>query len=288
MVVKADLLRVQDVRDAYRLVGECRDLGSEPALWQPRMLEGLRRLIGAAAATGGEGQWPRPRGALEVISAFDSGLDWRTRERYLAYHRELGPAGDPFFRALQHVSGRLVTYARRQLVSKTAWYRSVCWNEYYRPARIDEQLTSVHQTSDAGAISAIAVIRASGEREFSRREQQLLNFFHGELGLLVGRSLVSRLEPSPEKLSLRLRQTLACLLEGDSEKQVAARLGLSHATTHQYVTALYRRFGVQSRAQLLAHVMKRMGQRQWRRLPLGSEQPGDRDAAGSASPSRAN
>lgn len=28
---KSDLLRVQDVRDAYRLIGDCRDLGSEPA-----------------------------------------------------------------------------------------------------------------------------------------------------------------------------------------------------------------------------------------------------------------
>jgi DNA-binding NarL/FixJ family response regulator len=43
---------------------------------------------------------------------------------------------------------------------------------------------------------------------------------------------------------------------GDSEKQVAARLGLSQATVHQYVTALYRRFGVRSRAQLIVHLTK--------------------------------
>jgi hypothetical protein len=36
----SDLLRVQDVRDAYRLIGECRDLGSDPALWHSRMLGG--------------------------------------------------------------------------------------------------------------------------------------------------------------------------------------------------------------------------------------------------------
>jgi hypothetical protein len=36
----SDLLRVQDVRDAYRLIGECRDVGSDPALWQSRMFEG--------------------------------------------------------------------------------------------------------------------------------------------------------------------------------------------------------------------------------------------------------
>jgi DNA-binding NarL/FixJ family response regulator len=95
----------------------------------------------------------------------------------------------------------------------------------------------------------------------------LLNFFHEELGRLIGRSLVSALEPNPEKLSPRFRQTLGCLLEGDSEKQVAARLGLSQATTHQYVMALYRRFGVRSRAQLLAYVMKRMERGLWRHPP---------------------
>ncbi|HYT63429.1 MAG TPA: hypothetical protein VEL50_05990, partial [Gemmatimonadales bacterium] len=140
-MAKSDLLRLQDVRDAYRLIGECRDLGSDPALWCPRMLEGLCRLIGAPMATGGEGQWSRPGRPVQVMSAFDFGLDSHTRERYIAYHRELGPAGDPVFRALQHVPGRVVTYTRRQLVSNTAWYGSVCWNDYYRPAHIDHQLT---------------------------------------------------------------------------------------------------------------------------------------------------
>jgi len=83
---------------------------------------------------------------------------------------------------------------------------------------------------------------------------------------------VSATEPSPDKLSPRLRQTLACLLEGDSEKQVAARLSLSRATTHQYVTALYRHFRVQSRAQLLANAFKRSGRGLWTGLPLHSAQ----------------
>jgi DNA-binding CsgD family transcriptional regulator len=53
-----------------------------------------------------------------------------------------------------------------------------------------------------------------------------------------------------------LRQTLDCLLEGDSEKQVAVRLGLSRLTVHQYVTSLYRHFGVSSRAELLARFIR--------------------------------
>jgi DNA-binding NarL/FixJ family response regulator len=85
---------------------------------------------------------------------------------------------------------------------------------------------------------------------------------------LVGRALASANDPSPDSLAPRLRQTLACLLEGDSEKQIAARLRLSHATVHQYVTTLYRRFGVQSRGQLLSYVMKRKDR--WRAAALPS------------------
>ena len=66
--------------------------------------------------------------------------------------------------------------------------------------------------------------------------QQPLSFLHAEPGPLIARALVSVTEQRPVKLSPRLRQTLAYLLEGDSEKQVADRLGPSHATTHQYVT----------------------------------------------------
>jgi DNA-binding NarL/FixJ family response regulator len=88
--------------------------------------------------------------------------------------------------------------------------------------------------------------------------QRPLSFLHAEPGPLIARALVSVTEQRPVKLSPRLRQTLAYLLEGDSEKQVADRLGLSHATTHQYVTELYRHFAVWSRAQLMASVLKRI------------------------------
>jgi DNA-binding NarL/FixJ family response regulator len=53
-------------------------------------------------------------------------------------------------------------------------------------------------------------------------------------------------------LSRRMEQTLRSLLVGDSEKQVAAKLGLSQNTVHVYVKALYKKYGVSSRAELLA------------------------------------
>jgi len=254
---KSDVLRVQDVRDAYRLVGECRDLGGEPALWHMRMVSGLRELVGATTASGGEGFWIRPR-PIRPISTFDVGFDARGRECLLAYWREMGPQGDPLFRALENVSpDRVITRPRSALIPDALWYKTVSFNDYRKPAGYRHDLVSVCQVSDQGAVAAIGLSREVGERDFSPREVRLLEFFHGELGRLVGRQLVSATEPSAEKLPPRLRQTLACLIEGDSEKQAAARLGLSPTTMHQYVTALYRRFGVRSRAQLLAHLLRR-------------------------------
>ena len=266
MTTKSDLLRVRDVRDAYRLIGECCDLGNDPVLWQQRMFDGLRELIGAPATSGGEGRWLRPQGAIRPTAAFGSGFDERGRAIYAAYMRELTPARDPVFSALQSLTGGLVTRSRRKLVSDASWYRSVTWCDYHRPARIDDRLISVFQISDDGLSSIITVHRAPRERGFSPRELRLFSFFHGELGPLVGRSLVSATESSLSKLTPRVRQTLACLIEGDSEKQAAARLGVSPATIHQYVTTLYRHFGVRSRAQLLALVFKRLGQDGSRRL----------------------
>ena len=54
------------------------------------------------------------------------------------------------------------------------------------------------------------------------------------------------------ELSPRAIETLKGLLEGLSEKQVAKRLALSKHTVHSYVKALYRRFEVNSRSELLA------------------------------------
>ena len=53
-------------------------------------------------------------------------------------------------------------------------------------------------------------------------------------------------------LSLREHETLLQLLKGVSEKEAASNLGISVNTVHVYVRALYRRFGVRTRTDLIA------------------------------------
>lgn len=61
-----------------------------------------------------------------------------------------------------------------------------------------------------------------------------------------------RQDVEPFDLAPRVRQTLEYLLAGDSEKQIAARMGVSPHTVHCYVKALYRSYEVSSRGELLA------------------------------------
>jgi DNA-binding CsgD family transcriptional regulator len=275
-MAKADLLRVQDVRGAYRLIGECRDLGSDPALWQTRLFEGLARLFGEVTASGGEGRLVGTHGAIVPLSAFHSGFDAKDLRTYNMYMREGGPAVDPFIRGFERVRDRAVTHTRRQIVADRVYHRSHVFDRYFRAGNVGQRLASIFPTAGGGAISLLHLHRPVRARDFSARERTLLEFFHDEIGPLVGRALISAAEPTPESLSPRLRQTLACLVEGDTEKQVAARLGISPATLHEYVTALYRRLGVYSRGQLLAHVLKRAARPEWKDgLNLWKEGSGD-------------
>jgi DNA-binding CsgD family transcriptional regulator len=262
-----ELLRIRDVRNALRLISDCRDLGHDPDLWHQRMFEGLLALIGCSGATGGEGLWNRPHQPPQPMTAFDVGLDQTARKLSLAYMQQGGGfAQDPIMQGMQGITDHALTRTRGEVVSDQNWYRSPSFNEYRKPGRIDDQLTSIYQVDSKGAINAITLHRPLGDRPFSMRERHLLDVFHGEVGRLIGKSLVSGTEPGPKGLSPRLRQTLTCLIEGDSEKQLAARLGVSCATAHQYVTSLYRLFDVKSRGQLMAFLFKRIGTGHWKLL----------------------
>jgi DNA-binding NarL/FixJ family response regulator len=95
------------------------------------------------------------------------------------------------------------------------------------------------------------VLRHSG------RARWLLKFLHDELVPLIGVRLATEEHLCCDSLSKRLRETLSHLLEGESEKQVAVKLGLSVPTVHDYVTSIYRHFLVSSRAELMAYFIRR-------------------------------
>jgi DNA-binding CsgD family transcriptional regulator len=163
----------------------------------------------------------------------------------------------PTFRRFAAIPGRLVTRSREQLSGDREWYASAEYNEGFRPVGQDD-FVACHARADGGAaLVGGQVFRPVGEPRFTARTRRLVRLLHGELARYIGPVLARPSADPLAGLAPRLRQTLECLLEGDGEKQVAVRLGLSRATVHEYVTALYRRFDVHSRAELLALLLRR-------------------------------
>lgn len=101
-----------------------------------------------------------------------------------------------------------------------------------------------------------ALVRASstlvspGAADTLQRRRKLVALFCSMLGqqALEGKSVSNGGPP----LSRRQRQTLELLLAGNAEKQIASMLRISKHTVHVYVKSLYKRFGVNSRPELLA------------------------------------
>jgi DNA-binding CsgD family transcriptional regulator len=102
-------------------------------------------------------------------------------------------------------------------------------------------------------VSALVFKRASTDPPFSVEEREILHLFRSESDWMFRPPVTT--EPSPGLaggLTRREQDTLSLLLTDASEKEMAARLGISPHTVHDYVKRLYRKLGVTSRAALMA------------------------------------
>lgn len=98
-----------------------------------------------------------------------------------------------------------------------------------------------------GAASAFRQARRPKEGVLASRRLLLADFCR-----YIGRQVMGLNRLGDDSLAPRLRQTLSMLLEGDAEKQIARKLGISRHTVHVYIKRLYTHFEVSSRSELLA------------------------------------
>lgn len=264
-------LRLKDLRDAYRLIGQCREISEHAtggvsnreaaAAWRRRMCEGLCRLTGAQVGIAGGAPLPDDKHPPVPQPGRSTDIGWtddKARRFYLTYLHNGDAANDETGRALARLGPRpLITRARRQLLDDEIWYRSFTFNGYRRQSEIDDHIASVAVLPGRPIFHGITLHRALNDRPFAPREVRLTHWFHHELRPMLGRTLVLA-EPSPEQaLSPRLQEVFECLLKGENEKQIARKLHISQHTVHEHVKRLHRRFGVQSRSELLARWVNR-------------------------------
>jgi hypothetical protein len=253
-MAQSDHLRLADLRSAFRLIGECRELGADSRAWRAHMLAGLRDLTGARLAL-----YLHIRDlateAEQILEPLDSGfIDDAQRALWAHYQQERAHRDDPFHqRYYRTFTGALRTRCLESVVPASEWSRSRHCNEYVRACGLDDRITSSVALSPAPAITQVIVLhRSARDGKFPERMVKLVHLFHDELRPLIGRKLaLPGAADDRSRLPPQLACVLGCLLQGDAEKQIASRLGLSPHTVNRHVQRLYRRFGVHSRAELM-------------------------------------
>lgn len=250
-------LQADDVRALMRLVGELRELGDEPPRWRRHLLASLARLCGTRAGLTGEiaviGD-PGGRAGLDVVHRELHGVDPHEEQRFEdeVIWNTHGP-NDAISGTWANYQHRF-TASRRQLVDDRVWRRSTVANEHFRPFDCGDFIVSMLPLPALRAMSSIKLFRAWGDRPFTERERLLVELVADELA----RDWIEPEVPAgvERAMSPRMRQVLALLLAGASEKEVAAALALSTHTVHDYVKQLHRTFGVRSRSELLARTAR--------------------------------
>lgn len=117
---------------------------------------------------------------------------------------------------------------------------------------IGDRLTGVLPVAD-GLELLVGVDRPRSDRCFSEREALLIReALRGMVRPVRNVARAHGLLEARAPLSAREHEVLRHLLSGRSEKQIADDVGLTHGSTHQVVVRVYRKFGVQSRAELMA------------------------------------
>lgn len=254
-----------DERNAFELINACLDRGDDAHAWQTHLLEELCCLTGARAGVAlaiptlkpsrlqlsqgvAAGNWPSDTAYRRWMARWDN-LD-------VAQHSTLKP-----FLAQPQTA---ITLTREQLLDRPGGREPGFCEKTLVPEELIEELFSRRPVTAIQGGYLIVLLINPEDKPFRPRVRAFVDYVHELLAPHLGRELWLSTQPNLSSLSPRLRQTLERLLAGDSERQAALALGISPATIREYVTNLYRHFGVASRSELLAHFLQRYRRRQLR------------------------
>ncbi|WP_428306924.1 helix-turn-helix transcriptional regulator [Lacipirellula sp.] len=106
---------------------------------------------------------------------------------------------------------------------------------------------------DEDAATRVAFYRRPQRADFALREKQIVALLFGQVEWLHRHGVHPRAQQQAIKLSPREQQVLTLMLNGDTRKKIAAKLGIREYTVAGYQKKLHRSFGVTSRAELQAH-----------------------------------
>ncbi len=158
------------------------------------------------------------------------------------------PESDPSFDIPLRDLGRFRSYSFRRELPEP-WFDSPFYHRHYGDHGIqDAVFVAFPLNQDCESHFGFYADRSLSDAAIARFTYALrgIKWFHRHLMLSHGLTMASSPLTPTEHRVLRL------LLTGAPEKRIADQLGLAVSTTHQHVVAIFRKFGVRSRAGLMS------------------------------------
>lgn len=193
-------------------------------------------------------------GGWRVADSLRNGVP-QTHEDFLDRSRESGFDDrrldqERWARGAVRAAGELRVFMREDILGDDRWEDTRTY-PLFEAFGLSDRIMGVLPVCDEVEVH-IAVHRARGQSSFVREERDFLGRVLPGLRAPCHRwALLFGLIDTERPLSPRERETLRGLLSDMSEKQIAADLGLSPKSLHQYVVSIYRKFGVSSRPELM-------------------------------------
>ncbi|MEZ6092151.1 MAG: helix-turn-helix transcriptional regulator [Pirellulaceae bacterium] len=251
-------LSIDEIRQVFWLLGECTELGADPIVWRQHLARGSATLVREhfvnvveTTVIRSEDGSPKP----VTLGYFNGGDLINAKFELIHQFMEAPEQINPMIPRMLSPDNPASTHLRQEFVQDDDWYRSHFYQEYLRPLGLNDQVTSIDLTAPH---SASAICWLSYPRETCpSRAAIILQFLQTELTRL---KRMGKLAPiggfSLTHLTSRQLQILYGLFQGDSEKQLALRLGISQHTVHDHLKRLHARMGASSRGELLAACLK--------------------------------
>jgi DNA-binding CsgD family transcriptional regulator len=163
-----------------------------------------------------------------------------------------GDAGMSTYATLAQAGNFRVHRLRDGFVDYRLFCQTAHYQLFYKSLGITDRIWIVFPLN-AAAESYFLFDRVRNQRRFTQRDAEIaayalrgLRWFHLRLflgqGLLVSENILNEVQ----------QRVVQELLTGNTEKEIAVNLSLSVPTTHKHIKSIYRAFGIQSRAALMA------------------------------------
>lgn len=253
-------LKSEDLRKIWLLVNECRELGDDALTWRVHLVQNAVPLMRSGPIMLGsmtvEKESITNHGVVDA--GFDQGYNrqgWINALEEFVVNPHYHPVLSKAITAMQ--IGKASAFNRPEVMSDKKWYRCHAHEIMAKVMGTDDCFIPTAKVTNAKHFEVAVINSPRAQKSFSEYEKLIGMTIMREVGPLIGNRLADYTEPHPSQLGPRCRQVLACLLEGDSDKQIAKRLKISNFTVNDYVKTIFKHFGVLSRTELMARWIRR-------------------------------